>query len=504
MNLRKKAAKGVIWSVIHRWGKAAVSTVTFIILARLLPPEAFGLVALATVFTAFVEIFIDSGFGAAIVQRSELTPEHLDTAFWTSVLIGVLMAVGGITVAGLVAAFYGEPDLAPILRWLSISFIVIALGSTQMAILRRKLAFKNIAARSLVATLVGGIVGVTMALNGYGVWSLVGQNLASGLAAVIVLWRASGWRPGLNFSKNHFKELFSFGISISGNKVLTFFSRRSDDLLIGYFLGPTMLGFYAVGYRLLLVMMRIVTGITNAVAFPTFSRIQHKPEKMRRGFYNVTQYTSLLAFPAFIGIAVLAPEVVEAFFGEQWLPSVPVMQVLVFIGILQSVLHFNGSVINASGKPSWQLGILFLTSMGSVIGFLIAVQWGIVAVAAAFVIVGYLVAPVSYFAVRKLIQVDFKTYLIQFLAPLSASLIMVAVIMSLKYLLKDQDLNLYLELFIYVMAGVATYLIVIGFTARHLARQVFELVRLALPDWKFLKTQKFTISATKENLPNDG
>ncbi len=484
MSLREKAAKGVLWSVIQKWGREIITFLTFIALSRMLPPEAFGLVALATVFTAFIQIFLDQGFSAAIMQRAEIESEHLDTAFWTSVLIGILLTIVSIALAGVVAAFFDEPRLTPVLRWLSISFVVIAFSSTQIAILQRELAFKNLAARSLTATVIGGIVGVGMAYTGYGVWSLVGQNLATGMVAAIVLWRVSDWRPGFHFSVKHFKDLFGFGMSIVGNKVLVFFNRRSDDLLIGYFLGPTFLGYYTIGYRLLLVMIRLVTGITNSVAFPTFSRIQHKPERMRRAFYNVTQYTSLLAFPAFIGVAVLAPELVEAFFGKQWAPSVPVMQILALFGILQSVLVFNGSVIKASGKPAWYFGIVLLTSVLSVIGFLIAVRWGIVAVAASLVIVSYLVAPASFIVMHKLIRIDFRTYLRQFVAPLSASLLMLAVLLGLQYLLSDQGLNLYLELFILITTGVLTYLVVIGLTARELPRQVLELVSLALPEWK--------------------
>lgn len=488
MSLRQKAAKGVVWSVIQKWGLEAISLLSFVALSRLLDPEAFGLVAMASVFTAFVQIFLDQGFGAAIVQRADVEQEHLDTAFWTSVLTGILMAVGALAAADLVAGFFQEPRLAPVLSWLSLSFILGGLSSTQLAILQREFAFKSLAARSLSATAVGGVVGVSMALAGFGVWSLVGQILVSGLAGVIVLWRASDWRPGFNFSRKHFTELFTFGISIIGNKTLIFFNRRSDDFLIGYFLGATMLGYYTIGYRLLLVMIRLVTGITNTVAFPTFSRLQHKPEQMRRAFYNVTQYTSLLAFPVFIGLALLAPELIPALFGEQWAPSIPVMQILALIGILQSLLVFNGTVIKACGKPSWLLGIMLLTSVCSVIGFLLAVRWGIVAVAASLVIVGYLLAPVSYIAVRRLIQINIRTYLWQFAAPLSASLVMVAVIVGLKYLLERQALNLYLQLSIYLTAGVVTYLLVILLTAPSLARQVLELVSLAFPSWKLRKT----------------
>jgi PST family polysaccharide transporter len=484
VNLREKAVNGLVWSVIQKWGRAAISTVAFIALARLLPPEAFGLVALATVITAFIEILLDQGFSAAIVQRADLEREHLDTAFWISVLIGILLTLGAIAASELVAAFFEEPELAPLIRWLSLSFIFVALSSTQTAILQRDLKFKSLAARSTVAALAGGVVGVGMAFAGYGVWSLVGQNLVRGLVGVIVLWRASNWRPGLKVSKKHYRELFTFGASVTGNNLLNTLTRRSDDFLIGYFLGPTLLGYYTVGYRLLLVTMRLVTGIVNSVAFPTFSRIQQNRKRTRRAFYEVTQYTSLLAFPVFIGLAVLAPELVTALFGEQWAPSIPIMQILALIGILLSVLAFNGSVMRASGKPSWQFGIMLLTAVCSVIGFLIAVRWGIVAVAASFVIVGYLLAPLSYVAVRKLIQIDFRTYLGQFVAPLSASLIMAAVILGLKSVLEHQALNLFLQLSIYVTAGVLTYLLVIFLTARPLSRQVLELTSLAFPSWK--------------------
>lgn len=484
MSLRQKAVRGVFWSVIQKWGRAGITTVTFIILSRLLTPEAFGLVALATAFIVFIELFLDQGFGSAIVQRTELEPEHLDTAFWLNVLTSLLMTAGLIAVSGLVAGAYEEPRLAPVLKWLSITLVLSGLSSTQVSILQRKLAFKEFAIRTTIANAVGGVVGISMAFAGFGVWSLVGQDLASGAVRVIILWKASDWRPGYNVSKRHYKELVSFGISVVGNNALTVLIRRSDALLIGYFLGPTLLGFYTIGYQLLLTIIRLVTEVTNSVAFPTFARLQHQPERMRHAFYRVTQYTSLFAFPVFIGLALLAPELVPAVFGAKWTPSVPVMQVLSLIGILQSVLFFNNSVIKASGKPAWQLGIMALNAVGTVLGLLLAVRWGIVAVAAAFVIVGYLLAPVSYVAVRRLIQIDFKTYLGQFTPSLIASLTMVAVIVVLKLLLKNQSLNLYLELSIYLLAGALTYATVIGLLARHVYYQVLELVSGALPKWK--------------------
>lgn len=160
MNLRQKAAKGIFWSIIQKWGRAAISIVTFVVLSRLLAPEAFGLVALATVFTVFIELFLDQGFGAAIVQRAEIDPEHLDTAFWINILTGLILTGSLIAASEYVATLFDQPRLASVLRWLSLSFIFSALSSTQVSILQRKLAFKNLAARSLAASTVGGVVGI--------------------------------------------------------------------------------------------------------------------------------------------------------------------------------------------------------------------------------------------------------------------------------------------------------------------------------------------------------
>lgn len=490
MSLREKAAKGIVWSVIQKWGREAISLLMFVVLSRLLAPEAFGLVALASVFITIIEIFLDQGFSAAIVQRADLEPEHLNTAFWISIGTGIILTAGFMAIAGVLAAAIHEPRLAPVLRWLALNFILTALSSTQMGILQRKLAFKSLAARSLAATAVGGLVGVGMAFAGFGLWSLVGQNLANSLTAAVALWRASSWRPNFSVSLKHYRELFAFGVSVAGNNLFEVLIRRSDDFLIGYFLGPTLLGFYTIGYRLLLVTMRVVTGITNAVAFPAFSRLQGNPKRMRHAYYNVTQYTSLLAFPVFIGQATLAPELIPALFGEKWAPSVPVMQVLAVFGILQSILFFNGSVIKAAGKPSWQLGIMVLNTICSILAFFLAVRWGIVAVAAAFVVVGYALAPVSYIVVGRLIQIDFRTYLRQFATPLLASVLMLCVLMSLKYVFRDQPVNQYLALALYVFAGGFTYVLALALTARSLCRELLDLGRLAFAGPRLRKKEQ--------------
>jgi len=490
MSLRQKALKGVVWTAIQNWGRQVIAFAIFFLLARLLEPKTFGLVALASLFLNFMQVFTDQGFGQAIIQRKELDKEHLDTAFWTNIALSLLLITFSVAGAEPIAALFKEPALTPIIRWLSLSFLLSGLNGVQSALLSREFKFKVLAVRSLVAVLVGGVVGLVMALMGYGVWSLVGQQLANGIAGVVVLWSTSQWRPGWGFSRPHFRELFSFGINIVGIKFLNFFNRRSDDFLIGYFLGPVALGYYTIAYRVLQIMTQLMTSTIDQVALPTFSMMQKEPERLRQAFYKVTQIASFIAFPAFLGMAALAPELVSTFFGDKWRTSVPVMQVLAFIGILHSVDFFNATVIMAMGKPFWKLVINCLNAICNVTAFVLVVRWGIVAVAAAYVIRGYLLFPVPLWIIHRLIQINIATYLRQYLAPLVGCLVMILTLFITKFLLSSWSPPLILG--ISIALGVLVYPTTLFFVSPKLVQEVLGLARLSLPlpvkSWqKFLK-----------------
>ena len=476
VNLREKFIKGLFWSAITSWGRQLISFLVFSLLARLLQPEAFGLVALAGVFLGFVRIFGNQGFSTAIVQCQELEPEHLDTAFWTNLSIGILLTTTGLFGAGLFANFYHQPELTPIIRLLSLSFIINPLRRVQEALLSRQFKFKIQAVNSLFAVFASGLVGVSMALMGYGIWSLVGQQLTNEIVGVLVLWKVSDWRPGWRISQQHFQELFSFGINVMGISFLNFFNRRADDLLIGYFLGPVALGYYTVAYRLLLVSTNLLNAITGGCALPVFSKMQTQPERMRNAFYKSVNFTGAIAIPAFIGLAVLAPEIIPVVFGQQWLPSIPVMQILAFIGILHAVFSFNGIVMMAMGKPSWKFKINILNAVSNVVSFVLVVRWGIIAVAAAYVIRGYLLAPIPIWAIYKLLRIKISTYLHQYWAPLASSLVMVIAIWIVKYMLGNA-LSLNLQLTFYIFIGAITYGLAILCFAPIMYRQGIDLVR---------------------------
>ncbi|MEM9161801.1 MAG: lipopolysaccharide biosynthesis protein [Cyanobacteria bacterium P01_F01_bin.4] len=472
MSLRQKAIRGAMWSALEKWGAQLVSTAIFLLLARLLGVEAFGLVALANVFLAFMRIFLDQGFAQALVQKEQLEPAHLDTAFWTSLLMGVLLVLAILAGAGVVANFYDQPELAPIIRWMSISFLFAGLSSVQSAILQRNMQFKIFAARSLVATIACGVAGIGAALMGLGVWSLVVKEIVFASTGSILLWSTSGWMPGFRFSPKHFKELFSYGINILGLNFLNFFNLRSDDMLIGYFLGPVALGYYTVAYRLLLIMLKLLTSVTNQVALPTFSRMQKDPERMRNAFYKVTQYTSLISFPTFIGMAILAPELVQCLFGEEWMPSVPVMRILAFSGVLQSIYQFDGTILLSTGKPAWRLGLQCLGVVCNITVFLFVVNWGIAAVAAGFVIGGYVRSPLSMLLVKKIIHINLVKYTSRFLPAIASSGIMAGSILIMQYTLKDWILNDALSLSLGIIFGILVYAFALALISPKLIKEV--------------------------------
>jgi O-antigen/teichoic acid export membrane protein len=458
MNLRVRAIKGVFWSGVDTWGRQLISLIIVMILARILTPDIFGLVALATVFTAFIQLFLDQGFSDAIIQLEELEPEHLDTAFWTNIGVAFLFFFISLITADWVSVLFRESQLAPIIRWLSLSFLLFSLSSTQQALLRRELAFRELSIRSLVSILIGGATGIIVAVSGYGVWSLVAQNLVGALVGTLLLWRVSGWRPKLRFSKKHFSPLFTFGINVTGTKIFYFANRNTDKFLIGYFWGTTVLGFYVIAYNILLVMTTLLIRVIASVAMPVFSRIQGATVKLQDTYYQTTNITSLIAYPAFTGVILVASELIPVLYGEKWITSVPVLQILAFVGFVHPMLLINSSVFLALSKPQWELKLNFLSALLNVTLFLLVVQQGIVAVATAYVVTAYVLFLLSYYLIYKLIQMDFRIYLQQITAPIWGSIAITCVVLLVKYLL-GETVNPLTKLVISVLFGGTTYLL---------------------------------------------
>lgn len=478
--LQRRVASGLTWTMVHTWGGQALSLVVFVILARLLVPEEFGLVALATVFVALAQLIVDQGLGDALIQRREITQRHIDTAFWVAITTGVVLTVAAFLLAAPIAAAVREPALAPILQVLSITFILSAFTSIPIALLSRELAFRLLAIRAVLSIIGGGVVGIGMALLDYGAWALVGQQIAAAVLSVITLWAAVPWRPRFQASRAEFNELFAFGARVVGSDILGFISRNADNFLIGVFLGTVPLGIYAVGYRILDVSQRLLINVARKITFPAFSRLQHDEPRLTSAYLRVTRVGSVLIVPGYVGLALIAPELTVLLFGQTWAESGPVAAILFLSGPVLAVQAFSGSLLYAAGHPEVVLRFRVITTLANIVGFVVALPFGILAVAAAFTIRAYVLLPLLLVWTRRHAAVRIAEYLAQVRGTAAATLVMSAVIVALKVLGADRigpGPFLALE----VTAGALTFVAVLWLVERSLIGDVWEFAQHVLP-----------------------
>ena len=333
-----------------------------------------------------------------------MTRLQIDTAFWVAVVTGAGITVLGILLAIPISILVNEPGLAPILIVLSFNFVVTSLSSVQLALLRRDMRFKSLALRRLVAVAVSGVIGVGAALFlNWGVWSLVAQQISYGIVSVFMLWTVSPWRPGFEWSRSDFRVLFAFGSNVVASDVLNFLSRNSDNLLVGAVLGAGPLGLYAVGYKILDTTQTLLVNAARKLAFPVFSRIQHDRERTRRAYGRVNRAISVIVLPGYIGLSLVAQEVIFVLFGKDWIESGPVAATLYLIGPVLTLQVFSGALLNSAGYPNVTLRFRLVTTTVHIVGFVIAVAvfQSIIAVAAAFVIGSYLLLPWNLYLQHK-------------------------------------------------------------------------------------------------------
>jgi O-antigen/teichoic acid export membrane protein len=432
MNIKQQTIRGIAWSFLQNWSSQMGSLLIFLVMARLLAPESFGLVALANSFLAFVSIFINQGLTAALVQRPTIDSKHFDTAFWVQVCFGLFFSLLGLISGPAIANLFQEPLLKPIIQVFSILPFLESLNMVHIAILRRQIAFQKIAARVLIGILVSGIVGIALATQNFGVWSLIGQQITFEAVGVAAFWHLSDWRPKLRFSLDHLKELYSFGVSALSSNILTYLNQNTDTLLIGYFLGSVALGYYAVAYRVFQVLIQLLVQTPNQVVFPVFARLQLNLGRLINAFYKALQFSSLIAFPIFFGVVSLADELVLTIFGEQWYPSMPIMQVLSLGGMIYFIILLNQSVFIALGHPFRNVKIDILNSTLNIIFCWLAVRWGVLAVAIAYVASDFLVIPVSIWMLKKLLKITFLDYVARLVPSLAYSIAMLVAIVVFK------------------------------------------------------------------------
>ena len=474
-----KAARGAAWATGANLGCQLLALLFSFALARILSPRVFGLVALAWIYTAFMQIFVMQGFGIAIIQRKDLEEEHLNSAFWIAMGTALVFCVFSVLLSVPIAHIFKEPKLAPVICWLSLLMIFTALNTVPVAVLTRDLEFKPLAIRSFLAVGLSGVIGITMALLGCGVWSLVGQQLSSAALSAVCLWLVVPWRPHLRMSKRHLRDLYGFSLHITGNDILWFFSKRSDQTMVGYSFGPEGLGPYSLASKLVMFLNDGIVGPLQSVALPALSKLQSEAKEFERAVCRYSEISSFLVFPLFAGVAGVAPELVPLFYGEKWLAAIPLLQVLALYGVGQAAFSFTYPALVAKGKTGVQLATSVILSCVTVAGCLIGARFSPKAVAYSLV-VSYALFGVSFLlVVNRILQVRPIPLMKTQIYPTISSLFMLAAVAFLRLQIKDRVAPVG-TLCICILAGIALYVGAAFLLRRDLVNTVLESFRSML------------------------
>lgn len=433
-SLRSQVYRGVGWSLLQTWGSRFITFAVFLVLARLLGPQDFGVVTTAYVIVGALTMLVDLGVTDALVRRQNSDDSYYDTVFW--VILGVSFVIWGVLAAAApaIAVLFKQPPLTPLLWTLGAMLPMTALSRAHEARLRSTLNFKPLAMRTLGASVISGVVGIGLALAGFGYWSLMWKGLVESAAGTALLWRSSSYRPGRQFVWAHWNELFRVARPLLGSRLIDIVNQRLDALIVSNRLGPAALGVYAAGQRIHQTMMEALFASINRVTLPAFAKLQHDDERTRSALLRVVALASFFTFPLFALMGVFAESVVLLLFGRPWIGSAPILAAFCAGGVLYSVSHFNAPLMTARGRTDFVFRLMLINVTVNAVGFIVAVQWGAVAVAIAWSLRGYVVLPVNLRLLRHTIGLGAAPYLRNLLPSALVTLALVATILALRWL----------------------------------------------------------------------
>jgi len=375
----------MVWKLLEQFSSQIVSFVISIILARILMPSDYGIIAIILVFINLAKVIIDGGMSTALIQKKNADQIDFSTIFWFCMLLAIILYTILFFVAPLIAAFYNNELLKPVLRVLSIIVFFNSFNSIQRAFVSRHMLFRKLFYVNGIAILVSGIVGIFMAYKGFGVWALVGQSITSSVVCSIIMWFSVKWRPTFEFSKQRFIGLFDYGWKIFVTEFIIAIYQDIRSLVIGKVYQPSTLAFFDRGKSLPSLIMSNVTSSINAVLLPTFAEEQDNIVRVKQMMRRSVQVSYFFVSPLLVGFFCASKEIVLLLLTEKWLPAVPFIQIFCIAFLLMPIQNINVTAIKSLGYSSITLKLEIIKKIIEavilVISFLInvyAVAWGIV------------------------------------------------------------------------------------------------------------------------------
>ena len=415
-----RAARGAAWLGASFATAQLISFATTIVLARLLRPADFGVVAMANLMLAFVGPLHDSGLAAAFVARRDRVGECAATLAWTTPVSGALAWAAVVVAAPLVGRLFGDPAVTPVVRVLGATFLLRGLAAAPMAVITKELAFR---ARSMAVTsgaLVEAGVGIGLALAGFGLWSLVaGQVTGAGVTAVLA-WTCAPWRPWGRFSRARLREMGRFGRHMVAGNVLGFVGSYLDNIVVGRLLGATALGLYGTAFRWGQLPSMALGATVNPVAFPSYVALRADGDRLGRAYLRVVRTVSSVAVPAALGLAMAAPALIATLYPPEWQPMVGPLRIFALFGLVNAIVATTGEVFKATDQPGWIPGLAAVHLPVLAIGLWLLAPRGAAGAATALTLAALVSGAVAVPAALRAIGLPLRR-LVRALAPQAAA-----------------------------------------------------------------------------------
>ncbi|WP_343683464.1 lipopolysaccharide biosynthesis protein [Asticcacaulis sp.] len=448
--------KNLSWTFFSRIGTQLAQILFTVFLARMLTPAEYGIIGMLAVFSGFALLIGEAGLTSALIYFDKLENSHWSTAFWIQIFINAAFTITFFFGAPLIAHFFENPVIEPVTKIMSLTFILQTVGQIQNTILVKRMDFKSIAIANFVACVVSNLCAVALAVNHFGVYSLVWQSLVNGIVLSIYFAIVTRWFPNFVFSMREARHLMSYGNYLAGNNVVNYWLRNGDNLVIGKFLGAAELGIYNRAYTLMLLPLQNISSTIGQVMFPTLVQLKDDIVAFRELYCKSIKYIALIGFPIMGGLCILSKPILLLLYGQQWVASAPLLQILSLVGLMQCVIFPVGWIYNGVGKPKDQFRItLYLTPLFFIL-ILGGIYWGIIGVTIGYAIWATVSAVWNILAAGKLIDLTIDKYLGLIVKKAMSTLVMMFVVGLLVAFMIDH-LVLPVVVFLSVAVGAITY-----------------------------------------------
>lgn len=453
-SLKEKTVKGVIWSAVDRFSAQGIQFVFSILIARLLVPEDYGVIAMLNIFLAVSQTFIDSGFGTALIRKIDRTETDFSTVFYFNIAVAVFFYLGLFLAAPAIANFYNTPLLVPVTRVTAINLVVGSLSGIHNAKLSIAIDFKSRAKISIVSAVLTGSVGLWMAYSGYGVWALVIQTVFAGIIRTIMLWVIVKWYPKLVFSWKSFKEMFSFGSKLLASGLLDTIYNNIYPLVIGKVFSSSILGVYAKSKALAEFPSSNITGVLQSVTFPVLSTIQNEEAKLADAYKRFLRISAYVIFPLMLGLSSVADPFIRLVLTDKWEKSIYLLQIICFAMMWYPIHAINLNILQVKGRSDYFLKLEIIKKIQGVLILIVTVPMGIVVMCYGQVISSLISLIWNTYYTKKLIGYGYWQQMKDLFPIFIHSLVMWGLVLLIVYFMP----TLWLKLIVGILTGIVYYI----------------------------------------------